>query len=142
MRFSNRTVFILMKEKIIALRSENKTYREIQEILGCSRSLVSYYVNPNGKSNMIERQNKNRFRKRSNYKQLAGGKCTICNYNRCLDALQFHHTDPATKLFTITDAIWGKGGYTEEEILNEIKKCILICANCHAEHHCQNTYDL
>lgn len=62
----------------------------------------------------------------------AGGQCEICGYNTCLGALQFHHLDPADKAFGI-----GSRGVTRklEAQLDEIKKCVLLCANCHAEAH-------
>ena len=60
----------------------------------------------------------------------AGGRCIICGYNRCLQALQFHHTDRETKKF----AIGGKGITRAIDVLrDEAKKCVLLCANCHAE---------
>lgn len=61
-----------------------------------------------------------------------GGKCEICGYNKCSDALHFHHSDPTEKDFAIS-----KNGHSRswERVRNEIDKCILICANCHAEEH-------
>jgi transposase-like protein len=59
----------------------------------------------------------------------AGGRCTICGYDRCHHALQFHHVDPATKRFTIRD-----GSLRALDTLREeARKCVLLCANCHAE---------
>jgi predicted transcriptional regulator len=60
----------------------------------------------------------------------AGGKCARCGYDRCQAALQFHHLDPASKSFGIA----GKG-FTRsiDELRAEASKCILLCANCHAE---------
>jgi hypothetical protein len=129
-----------MKEQILKLRSKGKTYREIQNILKCSRSLISYYVNPNGKINNTKRKNKNRFRQRMKYKLLLGGKCCICGYSKCLNALHFHHKDMKQKSFHISDAIWGKHNLKEQQIKAEIKKCILLCANCHAELHSKNDF--
>lgn len=62
----------------------------------------------------------------------AGGQCEKCGYNKCLGALQFHHLDPAQKGFGIAEK-----GVTRklEAQLDEIKKCVLLCANCHAEAH-------
>jgi hypothetical protein len=129
-----------MKEKILHLRSQGKTYREIQKELGCSKSLISYYVNPNGKTSMLNRQNKNRFRRRTTYKNMLGGRCQKCGYKKCMDALQFHHKDPSQKLFGIQDAVWGQVKATEEEIIKEIEKCTLLCANCHYEIHARNYF--
>ena len=32
-----------MKEQILKLREEGKTYNEIKDILGCSKGTISYY---------------------------------------------------------------------------------------------------
>ena len=61
-----------------------------------------------------------------------GGKCEICGYNRCPEAMEFHHMDHKEKEFGISDK-----GYTRswERIRSELDKCILLCANCHREVH-------
>lgn len=55
-----------------------------------------------------------------------------CGYDKCPAALEFHHLDPSKKSFTIGDE---KTHKSQKYIEKEIKKCILICANCHAEEH-------
>ena len=129
-----------MKDEILALRKQGKTYKEICDKLKCSKSLISYYINPQGKSKNSKRQQKNRIHKRKNLKDLAGGGCSKCNYSKCYAALQFHHTDPSKKKFDITDAIWNRIKVTEKELKKEISKCILLCANCHAELHYPNLW--
>lgn len=47
--------------------------------------------------------------------------------------LQFHHTDPAKKLYAI-GRLYG-GTWSWETILREIEKCIVLCANCHLKLH-------
>jgi transposase-like protein len=60
----------------------------------------------------------------------AGGCCTLCGYDRCRAALQFHHLDPSTKLFEVS----GRGVTRSlERAREEARKCVLLCANCHAE---------
>ena len=59
-----------------------------------------------------------------------GGKCQICGYNRCQEALEFHHLDPSQKDFTISG-----GTKSFESLKPEVDKCILVCANCHREIH-------
>jgi hypothetical protein len=59
----------------------------------------------------------------------AGGCCAVCGYDRCLINLCFHHVDPATKSFSLNMGS-GKGIAARRE---EIKKCVLVCANCHGE---------
>jgi hypothetical protein len=59
----------------------------------------------------------------------AGGECLLCGYHRNPAALQFHHVDRATKDFTL------RNGDTRslERMRAEAAKCVLLCANCHAE---------
>lgn len=57
--------------------------------------------------------------------------CQLCGYNRCIEALEFHHTDPTQKEFTISN----KRTASKDKLLNEMKKCMLLCANCHREQH-------
>ena len=74
-------------------------------------------------------------RRRKKIKRMAveykGGKCEICGYNKCIDALDFHHTD-SKKEFGV-----GEKGHTRSwnKVKEEIDKCILVCANCHREIH-------
>lgn len=62
-----------------------------------------------------------------------GGKCEKCGYNHNLAALEFHHLDPSTKEFTLDARNLER--HSDEQILEEFNKCILLCANCHATHH-------
>ena len=64
-------------------------------------------------------------------KTIAGGKCSRCSYDKCLAALCFHHTDD-NKEGEVSQLI-RKGRL--DEARREAKKCILLCANCHAEEH-------
>ena len=49
-----------MKEEILKLRSEGKSYDEIVKLLGCSKSTISYYCNPSYKTNAKKRNAKNK----------------------------------------------------------------------------------
>jgi transposase len=59
----------------------------------------------------------------------AGGACALCGYARNPAALHFHHVDPSTKSFSL------RNGHTRslERMRAEAAKCVLLCANCHAE---------
>lgn len=63
-----------------------------------------------------------------------GGKCEKCGYDKCEGALQFHHRDPSQKEFTIAQINLNKI-ISMQDILDEVDKCDLLCANCHAEIH-------
>jgi hypothetical protein len=62
--------------------------------------------------------------------QEAGGKCVLCGYDRCDAALQFHHLDREEKSFALS-----RQGATRSlaEARAEARKCVLLCATCHAE---------
>lgn len=61
-----------------------------------------------------------------------GGKCESCGYDKCIAALDFHHIDESEKDFGIAAK-----GYTRswEKTKIELDKCLMLCANCHREHH-------
>jgi hypothetical protein len=61
-----------------------------------------------------------------------GGKCSVCGYCKCYDAMDFHHIDPSEKDFEIS----GNGSTKSwANIMIELDKCSLLCANCHREEH-------
>jgi hypothetical protein len=60
-----------------------------------------------------------------------GRKCEICGYSKSARALHFHHKNPNEKSFTLSQ-------YKNRAIdvmKRELDKCLLLCANCHAEEH-------
>jgi len=64
-------------------------------------------------------------------KNMLGGKCSKCGYNKCIQALEFHHMG-VDKEGHITKIIKNS---SRQKALKEVKKCILVCANCHRELH-------
>nr|QYA18655.1 restriction endonuclease HNH [Clandestinovirus] len=73
------------------------------------------------------------------------GKCAKCD--RALDqtdskqycAFDWDHLDPSTKTDDIASMV--KGGYTTDQIRDEIAKCQLLCANCHTKRTKQQRKD-
>ncbi|HET6997802.1 MAG TPA: hypothetical protein VFI03_04370 [Solirubrobacterales bacterium] len=59
----------------------------------------------------------------------AGGACTICGFSGHPRALEFHHVDPATKKFQLSQQGLTLG---IRKMRAEAAKCVLLCANCHA----------
>lgn len=73
------------------------------------------------------------WRRRAKLRLIAsfGGSCGICGYNKCVRNLVFHHLDPSLK-----DK--GFGHYQSlawDKIVAEIRKCVMLCHNCHGEFH-------
>jgi transposase len=60
----------------------------------------------------------------------AGGACRLCGYDRSVAALHFHHIDREQKAFGL--ALRGVAR-SLERCRAEARKCVLLCANCHAE---------
>jgi len=66
---------------------------------------------------------------------LLGGKCVQCGvkYNKSNGAMfHFHHKNKAGKNFGIATRVFD-GNW--KRLLLEVKKCLLLCANCHAIEH-------
>ena len=73
-------------------------------------------------------------RRRRKVKQMlvdeAGGACISCGYSRCIAALEFHHLVPSEKSFSLSHRGVAR---SLEKAKAEASKCVLLCANCHAE---------
>ena len=72
-----------------------------------------------------------RFRTKAAAIKYLGGKCVNCGWRGNQAALQFHHTNPKKKDFIIGNVANKKW----EVIKSELKKCELLCANCHTIKH-------
>ena len=69
---------------------------------------------------------------------LFGGKCKKCGYNKNYAALEFHHLNQNEKEFD-----WSRLKLRSwDSIVKELKKCMLVCSNCHRElHNPQQEYE-
>lgn len=62
-----------------------------------------------------------------------GGACVICGYNRCQSSLHLHHLDQSKKEFSFSSIRANCKSWSK--IVEELRKCVLVCANCHGEIH-------
>ena len=62
-----------------------------------------------------------------------GGKCQCCGYGKCNKALAFHHIDPDKKDLGFGETRANPKAWAK--IVEELRKCILVCHNCHSEIH-------
>lgn len=60
----------------------------------------------------------------------AGGSCQLCGYDKYMGALEFHHIEPADKRFSLSHRGVAR---SLARARAEAEKCVLLCANCHAE---------
>ena len=117
--------------EIRRLAREGSTRSQIAQRLGVHVTTIYKHLNPalyeRAKAATKERQRRNK-KALIEYK---GGKCSACGYDKCQQALDFHHT--GEKSFTI-----GNRKSAPIDILKkEADKCILLCRNCHAELHAE-----
>lgn len=56
--------------------------------------------------------------------------CCICGYSNAI-ALDFHHMIPSDKLLTISNGT--SSGVRKSRIDCELRKCVVLCQNCHSE---------
>ena len=103
----------------------------------CRNSFYSNDKHPSwkgGKRDRVKDHAVSKLRTQKNKEKavsLLGGKCSKCNYDKCVAALDFHHIDPTTKDDSLKNLMRGSW----KKIKTELEKCILLCANCHREHH-------
>lgn len=62
-----------------------------------------------------------------------GSRCGICGYDKCNNALEFHHLNPEEKELTFGHITACPVGWNK--IVIELRKCICVCSNCHKEIH-------
>lgn len=128
----------ILSIQINDLFSQGKSIAEIAKNLKCKKSTVRYHTDPVYKEECLEKRRNYKKRIRAAKKKKIidrfGAKCQICFYNKCQNSLNFHHIDPSTKCFDVSDATC-RLNIPDELLEKELKKCILICANCHNEIH-------
>lgn len=73
----------------------------------------------------------NSRRKRKMCIEMLGGKCVACGFDKYSCSLDLHHVDPLTKGASFKMA----RGWSNGRLFAEIKKCVLLCKNCHAAYH-------
>lgn len=62
-----------------------------------------------------------------------GDSCVCCGYNKCQRSLALHHLDPNEKDFSFGKVRANPQSWSK--IVAELRKCVLICHNCHGEVH-------
>ena len=92
----------------------------------------NYHNNPGAKERI-------RFNKQTRMRELGlvkerYAKCGEQRYH----LLDYHHIDPNLKSFSLVE--YSK--HTREEIESEIKKCVVLCSNCHRDFHYLYGHDM
>lgn len=87
-------------------------------------------------SHIQEYKKKQHDRQKERILYVMGDCCQLCGYNKCKQALNLHHIDPAEKDRGISGNL---SRNSWKKIVIELRKCILVCANCHQEIHYGHT---
>ena len=66
--------------------------------------------------------------------------CERCGYNKCHQAIHYHHLDPSTKKYNIATAVSSQH-LAWETVQEEMSKCIRVCSNCHYEIHAEEDWN-
>jgi NAD-dependent dihydropyrimidine dehydrogenase PreA subunit len=117
------------KEKILKLRSQGLSYRQIEKELGCSKGTIAYHLGDNQKQKNLMRGNINKAKRRRimwEYKEKNG--CTDCKEMYPHYVLEFDHKPEFEKVGSPTEIAYQ---YGIEAALKEAEKCDVVCANCH-----------
>lgn len=61
-----------------------------------------------------------------------GKMCSLCKEN-CPACLDFHHIRPDKKTRSVSRMV--NKGWPKKRILREIRKCVVLCSNCHIKLH-------
>ena len=124
-----------LEEDILKLRNKGFSYSQIIRDLGCSKSTVSYWLNPLSKANTSKRNkkykqtNRQRLNKRYalwKYNYLFNKACQYCGEKDMLK-LQFDHKGRYEKSDNITNMVRSN----EKKLTKEANKCRILCASCH-----------
>ena len=142
-----------MEKQIVSLRKQGKNSTEIGEIVGLHRTTVAKVLRANGFDTSRRThypacvicgvdKNRNRrvcgscrttirrYRTKRKAVELLGGRCIRCGYDENIAAMEFHHVK-GEKEFTIgmvANKSWSI-------VVEELKKCELLCSNCHRIEH-------
>jgi hypothetical protein len=76
---------------------------------------------------------KRRWKTKIELVEKLGSKCVECGFMGHPSSFHFHHTDPTSKNFSING-----NKLLVSERYEELKKCELVCVNCHSVKHTNN----
>jgi hypothetical protein len=122
-----------------------KEYRENRRKQGICVDCGLYPISKNSNSvcdSCLFRKSKSNRERRNECKTQAvnslGGKCFSCGLKTdCVDVYDFHHINPSEKDIEVAKLFH----LSFLKVFEELKKCILLCANCHRRIHAMEMYE-
>lgn len=117
----------MMRTQVVALRFRGKSVSKIGRITGLKAEAVrKILTNYSGAISSKKRRKK----VMQDLRNLRGSACEKCGYNKCQQVLHFHHSNPNDKVASISSVA---SNWSVKRLMEEVKKCQLLCANCHYE---------
>lgn len=117
-----------LSEEILNVESSSKKCNEC----GILKPILEFYGRRAVCKECVRNREKEKYQIKmislNDYKKTL--KCSKCGESRFY-LLDFHHINPEQKDYSISDNPHAK----LETIMEEIKKCIPLCSNCHREFH-------
>ena len=90
------------------------------------------YKDNNRKNLFIERANSRKQEMKILFNKVRSGNgCAFCE-EREICCMDFHHLDPLQKDVNVSYLCECK---SKDRMLNEMKKCVVVCSNCHRKIH-------
>ena len=113
-------------------KSQTNGYQTICKECNRERSRKYYKDNPEVHKENVIKRNKIISEKLNDFiiKHLLNNPCVDCG-EKDIRTLQFDHISPIEKKYNISDMV--QNHVSESKIVEEIKKCEVRCANCHAK---------
>lgn len=119
--------------------SKCKQFRELEYFAKSKNTMFGYYnwcrdcqaKVRNGNRRILDKANRINRQIAAHYAQLGGGCCQRCGYSKSVAALDFHHINPNEKENTVNGFLAAR---RLDEATKEMRKCALLCSNCHREY--------
>lgn len=129
-------------KKSLALEyfKSNKTRKDqkCSQCVSCQKLYRREHYEKN-KQKYIDKAKLKRLEYRERWKEYKKTlKCNRCEENHPA-CLCFHHSDPTTKEHTVS---WLVVNGSFKNLMKEIDKCEVLCANCHAKEHWSESFDM
>jgi hypothetical protein len=119
-----------LKEPILALKAQGMSYNQIQKELKASKGTIAYYLGEGQKEKTLKRQNDTRAKISRFIAAVKDNRdCADCGVAFRHWQLEFDHL--GDKEFTISQFRNHTSDITK--VKTEIKKCEIVCKNCHGE---------
>lgn len=119
-----------LRQKILELHNAGVSYNEISRELGCAKSTISYHVGQGQKAKTNLRGRNSKGKKRQYIAKIKSETpCADCKVNYPSHVMDFDHIN-GDKENTISVMVHN---CSWEDLLQEIEKCEVVCANCHRQ---------